>query len=126
MTKGDLDYAVRQAQNNFDKWNDVAGAITKGCSWYWEAQACIEDAVKIGAKIANLGIDADLTDIIGASPTMPTRSAESYIVTDSDFYSLDASGVATYICPSCGRPDIILELFECQNCGQPVKWNVSR
>jgi len=30
MTVGELDYAVRQAQNNFDRWNDATGAISKG------------------------------------------------------------------------------------------------
>ena len=65
MTIGDLEYAIRQAQNNFDKWNDVTGAIPKGSSWYLECQSCIEDAVKIGSKIACQGIDADLNDIIG-------------------------------------------------------------
>ncbi|HEY5588253.1 MAG TPA: hypothetical protein VIK86_04765 [Candidatus Paceibacterota bacterium] len=64
MKQGDLDYAIRQAQNNFDKWNDVTGCFTKGCGYYWEAQSCIEDAVKIGAKIACEGINANLSEII--------------------------------------------------------------
>ncbi|WHH58462.1 hypothetical protein [Petroclostridium sp. X23] len=64
MTKGEVDYAIRQALNNFDKWNDCTGAITKGTCWYYEAQACIEDAVRIGAKIACEGIKANLSDII--------------------------------------------------------------
>lgn len=63
MTQGELDYAIRQALNNFDKWNDCTGAIPKGTSWYYEAQTCIEDAVKIGAKIACEGTEADLSDI---------------------------------------------------------------
>jgi len=66
MTVGELDYAVRQAQNNFDRWNDATGAISKGTSWYYECLSCIEDAVKIGAKIACQGINADLSDIIGS------------------------------------------------------------
>jgi hypothetical protein len=64
MTKGELEYAIRQALNNFDKWIECTGALSKGTSWYYEAQGCIEDAVKIGAKIACEGIDADLSDII--------------------------------------------------------------
>ena len=65
MTKGELEYAIRQAYNGFDKWNDVAGVIPKGNTYYYEIQGVIEDAVKIGAKIACLGIDADLSDILG-------------------------------------------------------------
>jgi len=64
MTKGELNYAIRQALNVFDEWNDVTGAIPKGISWYYEAQACIEDAVRIGAKIAIQGMDADLSEIL--------------------------------------------------------------
>ena len=64
MNKGELEYATRQALNNFDKWIDSTGALAKGSGWYYEAQGCIEDAVKIGAKVACEGIDADLTDIL--------------------------------------------------------------
>jgi hypothetical protein len=64
MNKGELEYATRQALNIFDKWIDCTGALHKGTSWYFECQGCIEDAVKIGAKIACEGINADLTDII--------------------------------------------------------------
>ena len=63
MTKGELEYAIRQALNQFDKWNNSTGALAKGSGWYYEAQSCIEDAVKIGAKVACEGIDADLSDI---------------------------------------------------------------
>jgi hypothetical protein len=38
--------------------------LGKGTSYYYEAQGCIEDAVKIGAKIACEGIETDLSDII--------------------------------------------------------------
>jgi len=66
MTAGELAYAIRQALNVFDNWNDTTGAIPKGTSWYYECQSCIEDAVKIGAKIACQGINTDLSDIVGS------------------------------------------------------------
>jgi hypothetical protein len=65
MNKGELDYAIRQALNNFDKWIDSTGALGKGTSYYFEAQGCIEDAVRIGAKIACEGMEADLSAIEG-------------------------------------------------------------
>jgi len=64
MTRGELDYAIRLALNNFDKWIDCTGVLCKGASWYYEAQGCIEDAVKIGSKIACEGMNADLSNII--------------------------------------------------------------
>jgi hypothetical protein len=64
MTKGELDYATRQALNNFDSWNDVTGCFFRGSSYYYEIQAVIEDAVRIGAKIACEGIETDLSDIL--------------------------------------------------------------
>lgn len=64
MTKGELEFAKRQAFNNFDKWNNITGAIPKGTSWYYEALSCIEDAVKIGSKVAIQGINTDLSDIL--------------------------------------------------------------
>lgn len=64
MTKGEQDYAIRQALNNFDTWNDVTGCFTKGESYYYEMQGVIEDAVKIGSKIACEGIDSDLNEIL--------------------------------------------------------------
>ncbi len=41
------------ALNTFDQWNDVTGAIPKGTSWYYEAQAVIEQiaAMAFGAGI---------------------------------------------------------------------------
>ena len=50
--------------NSFDKWNDVTGLFQKGETYYYEVQGCIEDAVKIGAKIACEGINTDLSEII--------------------------------------------------------------
>lgn len=64
MNKGELNYAIRQALNNFDKWNDVTGAFIKGTSYYYEIQSIIEDSVKIGSKIACEGMNADLSEII--------------------------------------------------------------
>jgi hypothetical protein len=64
LTKGEVNFAIRQALNNFDEWIDCTGALPKGTSWYYEAQGCIEDAVKIGAKIACEGMKADLSDIL--------------------------------------------------------------
>lgn len=61
MTKGELEFAIRQALNNFDKWNEVTGVMPKGTTYYYECQSCIEDAVRIGAKIACEGINADLS-----------------------------------------------------------------
>jgi hypothetical protein len=66
VTQGELDYAIRQALNNFDRWNDTTGAVAKGSGWYYEMQSCIEDAVRIGAKVACEGIRADLGDIFEA------------------------------------------------------------
>ncbi len=63
MTKGELEYAIRQALNKFDEWLDCTGVIPKGTSYYYEAQGCIEDAVKIGAKVACKGMAADLSDL---------------------------------------------------------------
>jgi hypothetical protein len=64
MTKGELEYAIRQALNVYNKWIDTTGALCKGTSYYYEAQGCIEDAVKIGAKVAVYGVDTDLSDIV--------------------------------------------------------------
>lgn len=63
MTKGELDYAIRQVLNNFDKWNDCTGKFDKGTGYYYEMQSIIEESVKIGAKIACEGINADISDI---------------------------------------------------------------
>jgi hypothetical protein len=55
MTIGQIRDAERKALNEFDKWNDVTGAISKGSSWYYELQSVIEDAVHIGAQMALRG-----------------------------------------------------------------------
>ena len=65
MTSGELGYAVRQALNNFDKWNNVTSFVSRGDPYYYEIQGIIEDAVNIGAKIACEGINTDLSTIVG-------------------------------------------------------------
>jgi transcriptional regulator with XRE-family HTH domain len=52
ITRGKVNYAIRQAMNNFDRWNDATGQFVKFTSYYYEAQACIKDAVKIGIMVA--------------------------------------------------------------------------
>jgi hypothetical protein len=52
MTKGKVDYALRQALNHFDRWIDATGALEKFTTYYYECQACIEDAVRIGIMVA--------------------------------------------------------------------------
>jgi hypothetical protein len=64
MTKGEIEFAIRKAFNNFDTWNDVTGVIPKGSGYYYEMQGVISDAVKIGCKIACEGIDTNLDDIL--------------------------------------------------------------
>jgi len=60
VTQGQFDSAVRRAFNLFDKWNDVTGFVPKDTSYYYELQACIEDAVHCGAQAAT-GDFRDLT-----------------------------------------------------------------
>ena len=64
ISVGELEYAIRKAKNHFDEWNDVTGVPVKGCSWYYEILSLIEDAVKIGVKVAIMGFDADLSEIL--------------------------------------------------------------
>lgn len=64
MSKGELEYAIRQALNSLDNWNDVTGLFPKGSGYYYEIQGVVTDAVKIGAKIACEGMNADLSDIL--------------------------------------------------------------
>jgi len=51
-SKGEVDYAVRLALNNFDKWNDVTGVFVKFSGYYYEIQSVIEDAVHCGFQRA--------------------------------------------------------------------------
>lgn len=53
MTRGEKEYAIRKAQESFDRWNDVTGLITKFCGYYYEALAEIETAAIIGARVAS-------------------------------------------------------------------------
>jgi S-ribosylhomocysteine lyase LuxS involved in autoinducer biosynthesis len=55
MKKGQIADAERYALNEFDKWNDITGAIEKNCGWYYEMQSVIEDAVHIGIQMALYG-----------------------------------------------------------------------
>lgn len=64
MTKSELNFAIRTALNNLDKWNNVTGFVQKETSYYCEIQGVVEDAVKIGAIIASQGINADLSEIL--------------------------------------------------------------
>lgn len=52
VTNGEMKDATRRALNILDKWNDATGVVTKGCSWYYELQSVIEDAVHCGAQAA--------------------------------------------------------------------------
>jgi hypothetical protein len=52
MEKGKVEYAIRQALNNFDEWNEATGVIPEFCGYYYEAQECIRDAVRIGIMAA--------------------------------------------------------------------------
>lgn len=55
MTKGQIADAERRALTQFDKWNDITGALSEGSSWYYECQAVIEEAVHIGIQMALYG-----------------------------------------------------------------------
>jgi hypothetical protein len=63
MVKGELEYAVRHALLRFDKWNNVTGYVPLFSSYYYEICSIIEDAVKIGSKIAIYGKNADLEEL---------------------------------------------------------------
>lgn len=52
MSKGELDDAIRRALNIFDRWNDVAGVVTKHTGSYYELQDVVVDAVHCGAQAA--------------------------------------------------------------------------
>lgn len=63
MTRGEMDYAIRQALNNLDEWLEVTGIVDKGTGYYYEMQAVVEQATRIGAKIACEGI-CNISDIV--------------------------------------------------------------
>jgi len=52
MTKGEVEYAERQALNQFDEWIDSTGALSRGSGWYYEAQSIVKDAVNVGIMSA--------------------------------------------------------------------------
>lgn len=52
MTKGEMEYAIRKAQEDFDRWNDATGLIQKFSGYYYEALAEIATAARIGARVA--------------------------------------------------------------------------
>lgn len=58
-TKGEVEYAVRRAQNIFDKWNETTGFVAKLSGYYYEIMSCIEDAVHCGVQ-AGLGVEEPL------------------------------------------------------------------
>lgn len=59
MTNGEMKDAKRRALNILDDWLHATGAIPKGCGWYYELQAVIEDACECGAQAA-LGVHEKL------------------------------------------------------------------
>jgi hypothetical protein len=63
MKQGELDFAIRKALSKFDEWNKITGCFQECSSDYSEIQLVIEDAVKIGIKVALYGISADLSNL---------------------------------------------------------------
>ena len=64
MLDHELEYAIRKAQNHFDKWNDKTNAIPRRRDWYQDILNIIEDSVMIGVEIHKTGIDSDFKDIL--------------------------------------------------------------
>jgi len=52
MKKESVDYAVRKAKENFDKWNEVSGVFEPCSGSYSEVMGIIEDSVHIGIQMA--------------------------------------------------------------------------
>lgn len=52
MQKGEIEYGIRKALEHFDRWNDCTVAIEPLSPYYYEVLGVIEDAVKIGARVA--------------------------------------------------------------------------
>lgn len=63
LTTGELEYAKRKARELTDKWIDATGIVDFKSSYYYELMACIDDAVDIGARVAN-GEKIDLNHYI--------------------------------------------------------------
>ena len=52
MQQGQQDYAIRKALEHFDRWNACTDAFELFSPSYYEICGVIEDAVKIGARVA--------------------------------------------------------------------------
>lgn len=64
MNQAQIDYAVRQAHNMFDAWNNVTGVFEIGTGSYAEILSVITDSVHCGIQMATQGrIDMDGTQI---------------------------------------------------------------
>jgi hypothetical protein len=63
MKKGERSFAIRKALTLFDEWNKITGVFDEYTSYYSEIEGLIEDAVKIGSKVALYGINADLKNL---------------------------------------------------------------
>ena len=55
MNKQQVDYAVRKALENFDRWNEVTGVVEVNSGHYSEISSVIEDSVYIGIQMALSG-----------------------------------------------------------------------
>jgi hypothetical protein len=77
LTVGQKEYAIRKAQESFDRWNDCTGLIPKFCSYYYEALAEIETACIIGMSVAS-GLDIKFDEggeLIDDDPLKKTKEA---------------------------------------------------
>ena len=61
MNEKEIAFIRNKATKMFNDWCDAVGVIMPNTSYYYEVLSIIESAVKISAKIANEGIDADIT-----------------------------------------------------------------
>lgn len=60
MNEGYLEYAIRQAHNHFDEWNNAQGhPIPRTRDWYKGILSCLEYAVKAGIEVERNGIVSD-------------------------------------------------------------------
>jgi len=61
MNEEKLDYALQQAEDNFDRWNEITGCFVKHTTYCNECEAIVEDAVKIGFMAA-LGLPIEFDE----------------------------------------------------------------
>ena len=54
MQKGQIEYAIRKAHEDFDRWNDCTGLIPKFCGYYYEALGEIEAGEEIARAVRHL------------------------------------------------------------------------